>query len=221
MLAPHTNLACILLLNSNTICVVRHLLCNTNPTSLHLYDCQCAKCGCTKAEHDAKKKERLAEKGKIEQYWKEELQTSAARPWRRAKVMFVGEGRAGKTSALESLLGMPFRRTESTVGTEMFDVSVETAVRWSKQDSNVPEHYRVAARWAAWRSKHKGMKPPGVETTRNNQDNPGNTRQIAASKVSAAPAVPAGIRHLNLRFPKLLAFNTQSLSLRYRQEGQC
>ena len=43
--------------------------------------------------------------------------------------MFVGEGRAGKTSALRSMLGLPYVDTASTVGAEMFDVSVETAVQ--------------------------------------------------------------------------------------------
>ena len=114
--------------------------------------------------------------------------------------MFVGEGRAGKTSALESLMDMPFRDTESTVGTEMFDVSVETAVRWSRQESDVPEHYRVAARWAAWRNEHTGMTPPGVRESRNNRTNKRtNKSRIATGMASAAPAAATGIKHSSLR----------------------
>lgn len=105
------------------------------------------------------------EQKNIQKYWNKELQTpGCARPWRRAKVMFVGEGRAGKTCTLRSLLDLPFRKTASTVGAEMFDVSVETAVRWSRQDSNIPELHRVTARWAAWRNEHGGKIPPGVAT---------------------------------------------------------
>lgn len=74
--------------------------------------------------------------------------------------MFVGEGGAGKTSALRSMLGLPYVDTASTVGAEMFDVSVETAVQWSRQDSDVPELHRVAARWAAWRKQHGDKTPP-------------------------------------------------------------
>ena len=75
-------------------------------------------------------------------------------------MMFVGEGRAGKTSALRSMLGLPYLDTVSTVGAEMFDVSVETAVQWSRQDRDIPELHRVAARWAAWRKQHGGKTPP-------------------------------------------------------------
>ena len=75
-------------------------------------------------------------------------------------MMFVGEGRAGKTSALRSMLGLPYLDTPSTVGAEMFNVSVETAVQWSKQDGDIPEAQRVAARWAAWRKENGDKTPP-------------------------------------------------------------
>ena len=101
------------------------------------------------------------EREEAQKYWAKELQTPGrARPWRRAKVMFVGEGRAGKTCALRSMLSQPYVDTASTVGTEMFDVSVETAVQWTRQDRDIPELHRVAARGAAWRKQHGGKAPP-------------------------------------------------------------
>ena len=101
------------------------------------------------------------ERKEVQNYWNKELETPGlARPWRRAKVMFVGEGRAGKTSALRSMLGLPYVDTASTVGAEMFDVSVETAVQWKKQDRDIPEVQRVAARWAAWRKENGDKTPP-------------------------------------------------------------
>ena len=78
-------------------------------------------------------------------------------------MMFVGEGRAGKTSALRSMLGLPYVDTASTVGAEMFNVSVETAVQWKKQDRDIPEVQRVAARWAAWRKENGDKTPPWAD----------------------------------------------------------
>ena len=101
------------------------------------------------------------EREEAQKYWDKEFRTPGrAKPWRRAKIMLVGEGRAGKTSVLRSLLGLPYVDTASTVGAEMFDVSVETAVQWSRQDRNVSEAQRVAARWAAWRKQHGDKTPP-------------------------------------------------------------
>ena len=116
-------------------------------------------------------------------YWNKVFQTPGlARPWRRAKVMFVGEGRAGKTSALRSMLGLPYVDTASTVGAEMFDVSVETAVQWKKQDRDIPEVQRVAARWAAWRKENGDKTPPWA----------GATAMVSDDNVTAsAPATPS------------------------------
>ena len=102
--------------------------------------------------------------------------------------MFVGEGRAGKTCALRSMLGLPYVDTASTVGAEMFDVSVETAVQWSRQDKNIPELHRVAARWAAWRKQHGGKTPPWEVDAVLSDDN------VAAS-ASATASVKPGLPH--------------------------
>ena len=96
-------------------------------------------------------------------------------------MMFVGEGRAGKTSALRSMLGLPYVDTASTVGAEMFDVSVETAVQWSRQDSNIPELHRVAARWAAWRKENGGKAPPVVESASASLNGSAKTTEVAAA----------------------------------------
>ena len=131
---------------------------------------------------------KLKEREEDQKYWDKQFQTPGrARPWRRAKIMFVGEGRAGKTSALRSMLGLPYVDTPSTVGAEMFDVSVETAVQWSRQDRNIPEVQRVAARWAAWRKQHGDETPPWeVAAATGSDDN-------AAASASATTSVNSGL----------------------------
>ena len=128
------------------------------------------------------------EREEAQRYWAKELQAPGrARPWRRAKIMFVGEGGAGKTSALRSMLGLPYVDTASTVGAEMFDVSVETAVQWKKQDSNVSEVQRVAARWAAWRKENGDKTPPWAGAT------PMVSHDNAAASTSVTPTTKSGL----------------------------
>ena len=128
------------------------------------------------------------EREEAQKYWAKELQTPGrARPWRRAKVMFVGEGRAGKTCALRSMLGLPYVDTASTVGAEMFDVSVETAVQWKKQDRDIPEVQRVAARWAAWRKENGDKTPPWAGAAAMVSDD------NAAAFASATPSAKSGL----------------------------
>ena len=104
-------------------------------------------------------------------------------------MMFVGEGRAGKTSALRSMLGLPYVDTASTVGAEMFDVSVETAVQWKKQDRDIPEVQRVAARWAAWRKENGDRTPPWAGAAAMVSDD------NAAASASATSSATSGLWH--------------------------
>ena len=50
-----------------------------------------------------------------------------SKPWNRSKVMFVGEGRVGKTALCNSMLGKPFVETESTVGLTQLTCDVQCA----------------------------------------------------------------------------------------------
>ena len=102
-------------------------------------------------------------------------------------MMFVGEGRAGKTSALRSMLGLPYVDTASTLGAETFDVSVESAVQWKKQDSNVSEVQRVAARWAAWRKENGDKTPPWAGAA------PMVSEDNAPASASATPSAKSGL----------------------------
>jgi GTPase SAR1 family protein len=48
--------------------------------------------------------------------------------WGRATIGMIGPGRAGKTATARSLVGKPFQMTESTVGIDQFDCTVNHAM---------------------------------------------------------------------------------------------
>jgi GTPase SAR1 family protein len=66
--------------------------------------------------------------------------------WNRSKIMFVGEGRAGKTALAKSFMGLPFADTGSTCGMEQFRVEVTTAeVRSTWRPADAPDSELDAA----------------------------------------------------------------------------
>ena len=50
------------------------------------------------------------------QVWSKVLKHDTWSPWRRARLLVVGEGRAGKTTLLHALRDLPFVNTDSTAG---------------------------------------------------------------------------------------------------------
>ncbi|KAK3271791.1 hypothetical protein CYMTET_19881, partial [Cymbomonas tetramitiformis] len=68
-------------------------------------------------------------------------------PWRRARLMVVGEGRAGKTSLLRSLRGEPFMDTPSTQGLEksgcLLDRDDVVNSDWSPAGERATEYARA------------------------------------------------------------------------------
>lgn len=50
-----------------------------------------------------------------------------SKPWRRSKIMLVGEGRAGKTALANSILGKDFAETASTVGINQLTCDIKYA----------------------------------------------------------------------------------------------
>ena len=64
---------------------------------------------------------------KAKTLYKEALEQDGGESWSRSKLMLVGEGRAGKTSVLRSLMGKEFRIDErSTIGAETDECIVDT-----------------------------------------------------------------------------------------------
>ena len=60
-----------------------------------------------------------------------------SKPWNRSKVLLVGEGRVGKTSLCNTMLGRPFVETESTAGLQQLSCDVHSAAagsngRWTE-----------------------------------------------------------------------------------------
>ena len=58
------------------------------------------------------------------------MATEHARPWGRAKLMLVGEGRVGKTALLDSLRNRAFKHTDSTAGIATCDVETTDVHNW-------------------------------------------------------------------------------------------
>lgn len=56
------------------------------------------------------------------------------KPWRRSKIMLVGEGRAGKTALANSILGKDFADTASTVGINQLTCDIKYAAFGDKGD---------------------------------------------------------------------------------------
>ena len=50
------------------------------------------------------------------QVWSQLVRRNTSCPWRRARLLVVGEGEAGKTTLVRALRDLPFKNTDSTVG---------------------------------------------------------------------------------------------------------
>jgi GTPase SAR1 family protein len=78
------------------------------------------------------------------------LEKGDLQEWGRVKLMIVGEGRAGKTSTVRSLLGLAPTDTESTKG---IDLKVTRAADWKERCANESDFDQLARRAAASRAK--------------------------------------------------------------------
>lgn len=64
------------------------------------------------------------------------LKSSEKAPWRRSKLMLIGEGMAGKTATVRSLLNESFdSQWKSTVGISMTEARTSNSAFWSKDSS--------------------------------------------------------------------------------------
>eukprot|EP00511_Aplanochytrium_stocchinoi_P011990 CAMPEP_0204877390 /NCGR_PEP_ID=MMETSP1348-20121228/48163_1 /ASSEMBLY_ACC=CAM_ASM_000700 /TAXON_ID=215587 /ORGANISM="Aplanochytrium stocchinoi, Strain GSBS06" /LENGTH=834 /DNA_ID=CAMNT_0052034247 /DNA_START=194 /DNA_END=2698 /DNA_ORIENTATION=+ len=76
------------------------------------------------------------------------LSSDNVAPWRRYKLMIIGEARAGKTSTVRSLLQLPYREDwESTVGADL--TQIETSASQTKWMESNSEHVEFTAKFAA------------------------------------------------------------------------
>ena len=76
------------------------------------------------------------------QQWSNSLQTERIIPWRRSRVIVVGEGRSGKTSFIRALQNLPFKNTASTDGVDTATMEATDMFNWSKLDGNEFEQVR-------------------------------------------------------------------------------
>ena len=77
--------------------------------------------------------------------------------WMQSKLMFIGEGRAGKTCTLRSLLGKPFVDTASTLGYDLSACKIDrTNVKnWTEIQDLGKQSELAAARVCASRAVPK------------------------------------------------------------------
>ncbi len=74
--------------------------------------------------------------------WAEVLRTEENTPWLRARLMLVGEGRAGKTCFVRALQNKKFEDTASTVGIETTHVETTDVLNWQKMHGNPLDQVR-------------------------------------------------------------------------------
>ncbi|CAK9040238.1 unnamed protein product, partial [Durusdinium trenchii] len=89
-----------------------------------------AKVGRNLANPQPKPQPRKNNRKELEQHYRAAVQNGDLQEWGRSKVMVIGQGEAGKTSSVQSLLGMPPAPTESTVG---MDLKVTRASDWQER----------------------------------------------------------------------------------------
>ena len=84
--------------------------------------------------------------GKAREFAKNAISRGGQQAWMRSKLMAVGQGRAGKTSLVRSLLGEPFDETVmSTIGAHtetLCVVNKTTAAQWKKRDATESSQHR-------------------------------------------------------------------------------
>ena len=54
--------------------------------------------------------------------------------WRRARLLVVGGGRAGKTALVRALRNLPFEDTESTLGVSTCTLNTTDILNWADMD---------------------------------------------------------------------------------------
>lgn len=70
------------------------------------------------------------------QVYSQSLQSETKGPWHRSRLMFIGQGMAGKTATIRSILSEQFDpHWKSTIGISLTETSVTTRGEWTSRDS--------------------------------------------------------------------------------------
>ena len=95
------------------------------------------------------------------------IRTDGSKPFNRSRLMFVGEGRSGKTSTVRSLLGQLFDPDQaSTVGAETKTCMIERREhvrRWQEAQSHEKHYDRALAEHVAMQLKSRATDGNGEE----------------------------------------------------------
>ena len=111
-----------------------------------------------------------------------------SKAWNRSKIMFVGEGRAGKTALCNSMMGKQFEETESTVGLtqltcDVWSTAATSNGRWTEYTKPEREFEAGVAQLVR---NMKSLKPAGNEL-----------KHQTSKKVSNMPSDPDNNAPLN------------------------
>merc|ERR1719174_3107818 len=71
--------------------------------------------------------------------WLEVQKSERSILWRRARLLVVGEGRAGKTALVRALRNLPFKHTESTAGVSTSTLDTTDFLNWADMDGTAYE----------------------------------------------------------------------------------
>ena len=112
--------------------------------------------------------------------------------WMQSKLMFVGEGRAGKTCTLRALLSKPFLDTESTVGLDLSACKIDrtNVTNWSEMHGFGNQCELAAARACATRM-HREIKSSSIKHLgRVASENPENVNWFRFSRIALEVLLP-------------------------------
>jgi len=117
------------------------------------------------------------------QYVKDAVMNGDEVPWRRCKLMIIGQGRSGKTSLVRSLLGQPFvEDLQSTVTASLKQINTDVCGNgWDEADDSIAFTTDLAVR-AGVKRYNKINNNPSVTSTQNTSSKKGST---LASSVSS------------------------------------
>ena len=110
--------------------------------------------------------------------------------WGHVKLMVVGEGAAGKTQTVRSLLGLEFQKEH--ISTEVADVTVaRTGDNWAVHDVGDSDFDLLAQRAAAARANNHGQPAPKLKRASfSSRLSQSIKRVVSKGKPAASPAAP-------------------------------
>ena len=133
-----------------------------------------------------------------------EVLSRGKQEWGRAKIMIVGEGRAGKTALANSIIGKPFSDTESTIGINQMSCNIQFASvggagdKWNAYDKPEKElEAAIAKMIIAKRKEEEEVKASGVVKSEVDSKTGTTTQQNVGSATMnkvPVPTAPAAVK---------------------------